>query len=48
MTRQQLEHLIRAAAVIADDDELIVIGSQSLGLEPKHQELVRLRISADF
>ncbi len=30
MTRAQLEHIIRAAATIADDDELIIIGSQSI------------------
>ena len=30
MKRAQLEHLIRAAAVIADDDELVVIGSQAI------------------
>jgi hypothetical protein len=31
----QLEHIIRAAAVITDDDELIIIGSQSiLGAHP--------------
>lgn len=30
MTRQQLEHLIRAACTIADDDEIIIIGSQSI------------------
>lgn len=30
MKRADLEHLIRAAAQIADDDELIVIGSQSV------------------
>jgi len=30
MNRAQLEHIIRAAATIADDDELIVIGSQSI------------------
>ena len=30
MTRKQLEHLIRAAAVIADDDEIVVIGSQAI------------------
>ena len=35
MNRSQLEHLIRAAAVIADDDELVIIGSQSiLGSHP--------------
>ncbi|HVS66768.1 MAG TPA: DUF6036 family nucleotidyltransferase [Thermoanaerobaculia bacterium] len=30
MTREQLEHLIRAAADIADDDELIILGSQAI------------------
>lgn len=30
MRRENLEHLIRAAAVIADDDELIIVGSQAI------------------
>jgi hypothetical protein len=30
VTRTQLEHIIRAAATIADDDEIIVIGSQAV------------------
>jgi hypothetical protein len=30
MKRRDLEHLIRAAADIADDDEIIVIGSQAI------------------
>ena len=30
MKRHELEHLIRAAADIADDDEIVVIGSQSV------------------
>lgn len=30
MRRAQLEHLIRAAATISEDDEIIVIGSQSI------------------
>ena len=30
MTREQLEHLIRAAADIANDDEIVVIGSQAI------------------
>lgn len=35
MKRHQLEHLIRAAADIADDDELVILGSQSiLGQHP--------------
>ena len=30
MKREQLEHIIGAAAIIADDDEIIVVGSQSI------------------
>lgn len=30
MTRQQLEHLIRACADIANDDDIIIIGSQAI------------------
>jgi len=30
MTRTQLEHVIRAAATIADDDEIVVLGSQAV------------------
>ena len=30
MTREQLEHIVRAAAYIVDDDELIVVGSQTV------------------
>ncbi len=30
MRRAQLEHLVRAAADLADDDEIVVIGSQAL------------------
>ena len=30
MTRDQLEHVVRAAANIADDKELIIIGSQAI------------------
>jgi dihydrofolate reductase len=30
MKRSQLEHIIRAAATVADDDELIIIGSQAV------------------
>lgn len=30
MTRNQIEHIIRAAADIADDDELIIVGSQAI------------------
>jgi len=35
MTRSELEHIIRAAGAIADDDRIIVIGSQAvLGQHP--------------
>jgi hypothetical protein len=30
MTRTQLEHIIRAAGTIADDNDLVVVGSQSV------------------
>jgi hypothetical protein len=30
MTRTQLEHIIRAAGTIADDDDIVVIGSQAI------------------
>jgi hypothetical protein len=30
MKRSELEHLIRAAGAIADDREIVVIGSQSV------------------
>jgi hypothetical protein len=30
MTREQLEHIIRAAATIAEDDEIVVLGSQAV------------------
>lgn len=49
MNREQLEHLIRAAAVIADDDEIIVIGSQAiLGQFPDAPEPMRVSIEADL
>jgi hypothetical protein len=38
MTREQLEHLIRAAAVIAADDAIVVIGSQAI--HPEQAELI--------
>jgi len=30
MRRQDLEHVIRAAATIAQDDEIVVVGSQAI------------------
>lgn len=42
MTRAQLEHLIRAAAAIADDDSIVVLGSQAiLGQYPDAPESMR-------
>ena len=49
MTREQLEHLIRAAAVITDDDEIVIIGSQAiLGQFPEAPEPMRVSIEADL
>lgn len=49
MTREQLEHLIRAASVIADDDVIVVIGSQAiLGQYPDAPESMRISIEADL
>jgi hypothetical protein len=49
MTRLQLEHLIRAAADIADDEEIIVIGSQAiLGQFPDAPASMRVSAEADL
>ncbi|MEK6608114.1 MAG: DUF6036 family nucleotidyltransferase, partial [Myxococcota bacterium] len=48
MTRRQLEHLIRAAADIADDDEIVVVGSQSvLGQFPDAPAELLVSVEAD-
>lgn len=48
MNRKQLEHIIRAACTVADDDELIVIGSQSvLGQYPSPPEELTHSLEAD-
>jgi len=48
MTRTQLEHVIRAAATIADDDEIVVLGSQSvLGQFPDAPAELRVSDEAD-
>lgn len=48
MTRAQLEHIIRAAAVIADDDELVIVGSQAiLGQHPDAPAEVLASTEAD-
>ncbi len=49
MTRQQLEHLVRAATQIADDDELIIVGSQAvLGQFPDAPEVLLRSNEADL
>jgi hypothetical protein len=49
VTREQLEHLIRAAAVIADDWDIVVIGSQAiLGQFPHAPDLMRASMEADL
>jgi hypothetical protein len=48
MNRRQLEHVIRAACEIADDDELIVIGSQAvLGQFPDAPEELLVSMEVD-
>ncbi len=49
MTREQLEHLIRAAAVITADDTIVVIGSQAiLGQFPDAPPAMRNSVEADL
>ena len=49
MTRAQLEHLIRAAADIADDNDIVVIGSQAiLGQFPNAPESMRVSMERDL
>lgn len=49
MTREQLEHLLRAAGDLADDDEIIVLGSQAiLGLHPDAPRTLRVSMEADL
>lgn len=49
MTRAQLEHLLRAAGEICQDDELIVIGSQAiLGQFPDAPALLLVSTEADL
>ena len=48
MNRAQLEHVIRAAGSIAEDDELIIIGSQSiLGAFPNAPAALLVSMEAD-
>ena len=48
MTRAQLEHVIRAAADIADVEDIVVIGSQAiLGQFPDAPASMRVSAEAD-
>src|SRR6185503_35302 len=48
MTRDQLEHVIRAAATLAADDEIVVIGSQAiLGQYPDAPAELLVSVEAD-
>ncbi len=48
MTREQLEHVIRASAAISGDDEIVVIGSQAiLGQFPAAPDEMRISVEAD-
>jgi hypothetical protein len=48
MRRQDLEHVIRAAAAVADDDEIVVIGSQAiLGRVPEAPDALLWSQEAD-
>lgn len=49
MNRTQLEHLIRAASTISEDDELIIVGSQAiLGEHPNAPEELLVSNEADI
>jgi hypothetical protein len=49
MTREQLEHLIRACASIVEDDDLVIIGSHSiLGQFPDAPDELRISYDADM
>lgn len=49
MTRAELEHVIRAAADIASDDDIVVIGSQAvLGEFPDAPASLRVSVEADL
>jgi hypothetical protein len=49
MRRKDLEHLIRAAAAITDQYEIMVVGSQSiLGAVPNAPDLLLRSMEADF
>lgn len=49
MTRSELEHIIRASGAIADDNELIIIGSQSILAQfPEAPASLRVSMETDL
>ena len=49
MKRRDLEHIIRAAASIAEDDEIVIIGSQAiLGQHPDAPASLLVSMEADI
>jgi hypothetical protein len=49
VTREQLEHLIRAAATLAADDQIVVVGSQAiLGAFPAAPQELLVSVEADL
>ncbi|MDA8327398.1 MAG: hypothetical protein M0Z83_00325 [Betaproteobacteria bacterium] len=49
MTRNDLEHIIRAAAAITNEYEIVVVGSQSiLGAAPEAEGLLLMSMEADI
>lgn len=48
MTREQLEHIIRAAGSITGEDRIVIVGSQSiLGAYPEAPAALRVSMEAD-
>lgn len=49
MTRQELEHIIRASGEITDQYEFVIVGSQSiLGTQPDPEEVFTVSMEADI
>lgn len=49
MTREELEHIIRASGDITDQYEFVIVGSQSiLGAVPRPEEVFTVSMEADI
>lgn len=49
MTREELEHIIRASGAITDQYEFVIVGSQSiLGAVPRPEEVFTVSMEADI